>query len=275
MSEVTSKKMVITPAIAQDWLDNRNSHNRHMSEKRADAYAQAMRDGKWKGCSNDDITFDENGILTNGQHRLRAIVKSGVSIECFVKEGVEHNPYMDKGLQRTDLSSLELFSDLPKEIITKDTIALATFMLPHLGVHGSTTLPLKEDFLLCFKKEIQDFLRDVKFTHCRFFSANHIFAALFVAYINGVSATEIQNFYDILRKGTANGDVYADIVIRFRNWQMANNNSSSSNKIEAYARCQAALYGYVQKDLKMNAGNKRKVFTPVYSITYNGITYPK
>lgn len=272
---VTSRKMSITPAIAKDWIDNHNTHNRHISDKRVNAYAQAMLDGKWIGCGNDDITFDENGILTNGQHRLKAVIQSGVTIECFVKEGVPHNPYMDKGLQRTDVSSLELFSKLPKDIITKDTIALATFILPHLGFHGSTTLPIKEDFLEYFQKDIHNFLRDVKITHCRFFSANHIFTALFVAYINGVPANEIQNFYDILRKGTANGDIYADIVIRFRNWQINNNSSSSSAKIEAYARCQAALYGYVQKDLKMNAGNKRKVFTPIYSITYNGVTYPK
>jgi hypothetical protein len=267
--------MIITPAIAQQWLDNNNTHNRHLSEKRVEAYAQAMRDEKWIPNTNDDITFDENDILTNGQHRLKAITKSGVSIECFVKFGVPHNPYMDKGLQRTDVSSLELFSDLPKDIITKDTIALATFILPHLGFSGSVTLPIKEDFLKYFKVEIQNFLKDVRITHCRYFSANHIFSALFVAYINGVPATELQKFYDILRKGIAGGDIYADIIFKFRNWQINNNSTSTSNKMEAYARCQAAIYGYVQKDLKMNPGNKKKVFTPVYPITYNGITYPR
>ena len=153
-----------------------------------------------------------------------------------------------------------MVTKLPKHIITKDTIALATFMLPHLGFYGSITLPAKEDFLRHFQTEIGNFLNDVRITHCRFFSANHIFAALFVAYINGVPASDIQRFYDILRKGMGGGDVYADIVIKFRNWQLNNNSSSTSNKIEAYARCQAALYGYVQKDLKVNAGNKRKVF---------------
>ena len=59
-----------------------------------------MKAGKW--CLNGEaIEFDTNGKLKNGQHRLRAVIKSGVAIDCVVVRGVDPDIVLyDNGLKR-------------------------------------------------------------------------------------------------------------------------------------------------------------------------------
>lgn len=80
--------MLVTPAMAQDWLDNRNLHNRRKSNVTARKYVKAIRANRWK-CTHEGIAFDRDGFLIDGQHRLMAIVQTGVSLKLFVIPFVE------------------------------------------------------------------------------------------------------------------------------------------------------------------------------------------
>lgn len=266
--------MLITPEWAKDILDNHNTHNRHLSQKRVDAYVEAMLQGKWIPYTNDDITFDENGILTNGQHRLHAIVKSGISQKFHVKYGVPHNPYMDKPLQRSDMNNLELAGNIPLDIITKDTMGMSAFLLQFVGCYGTVTLVHKENFLNYFENELREFVKNIKFQHCKYFSVAPIYSALFVSYLNGVSIDDLNSFHEILRTGQTI-DSNAFPIIKYRNWQIENPANHRPVQIETYARCQNAIYAYVNKKTTMNPGSNRKTFSPVYVLKYKGYEYPK
>lgn len=74
--------MLINPSIAEQMLAQ-SKGNRSESNKRVLAYAEMMKAGKWN-YSNDAIVIDENGVLRNGHHRLRAIIKANVAIELWV-----------------------------------------------------------------------------------------------------------------------------------------------------------------------------------------------
>ena len=92
---------MITPAIAQRWLD-KNTHNRNVRPIRVKNYAADMASGAWE-FNGDPIRFSDEGTLLDGQHRLEAIVASGVAIRMVVIRGLAHQAQntMDGAITRT------------------------------------------------------------------------------------------------------------------------------------------------------------------------------
>lgn len=80
------KREVITPAIAEKMLET-NTHNRTLQPRLVNQYARDMLAGNWRE-HHQGIAFDIDGVLCDGQHRLHAVVVSGVSIPMFVTRGL-------------------------------------------------------------------------------------------------------------------------------------------------------------------------------------------
>ena len=78
---------IITPKEAQAYLDN-NAKHRPIKEKKVAEYMAEMQDGKWR-LNGKTICFDTTGRLLNGQHRLSAVVRSGVSLTTVVVRGLD------------------------------------------------------------------------------------------------------------------------------------------------------------------------------------------
>ncbi|MFZ2620350.1 MAG: hypothetical protein WAX89_05695 [Alphaproteobacteria bacterium] len=93
--------MRITPALAQEWLDKYNTKNRPVSQRKVAGYTHIMRAKKW-GTHGKAIGFAPNGRLLNGQHRLKAVVASGVTITNLVIWGIAEEAFatMDSGQRR-------------------------------------------------------------------------------------------------------------------------------------------------------------------------------
>lgn len=78
----------ITPKLAEEYLKSVDcEHQRKMISSRADAFAREMRAGHWF-LNHQGIAFDEHGRLIDGQHRLEAIRRSGVTLLMLVTRGV-------------------------------------------------------------------------------------------------------------------------------------------------------------------------------------------
>lgn len=77
----------ITPEIAQDWLSKHNTKNRRLRRTTVIGYARDMKIGEWIP-NHQGIAFDKDGNLLDGQHRLAAIVMSGVTIPCLIARNV-------------------------------------------------------------------------------------------------------------------------------------------------------------------------------------------
>ncbi len=92
---------VITPEVAQEYLTH-NTRNRKLSKPYARQLAQELEQGRWKP-THQGIAFDANGALVDGQHRLQAIVSSGVSAPIQVTRGVDPEAFdvIDQHLRRT------------------------------------------------------------------------------------------------------------------------------------------------------------------------------
>lgn len=91
----------ISPEVALAYLEQ-NIHNRNVRQARVNRYAADMRNGVWH-ITNDAVTFATDGTLLNGQHRLWAVVESGVTVEMLVLRGArpESMAAMDTGAART------------------------------------------------------------------------------------------------------------------------------------------------------------------------------
>jgi hypothetical protein len=76
----------ITPAIAMEILEKHNPRNRSISERTVQSYAMDMKENRWT-LTHQGIALDENGDLLDGQHRLWAVVFSGVPTEFWVFRG--------------------------------------------------------------------------------------------------------------------------------------------------------------------------------------------
>lgn len=105
----------ITPEIAQAML-TRNVGNRTFKPAAARKYLRAMRTGHFKSLNGEAIVFNWDGGLEDGQHRLTALIDSGLPFMDFlIVRGVapKSNETMDQGAPRTvaDGAAMRGFED--------------------------------------------------------------------------------------------------------------------------------------------------------------------
>ncbi len=77
----------ITPAMAKEWL-KRNVRNRTVSKDVVTAYARDMVNGEWAE-THQGIAFNDLDELIDGQHRLNAVILSGVTVKMRVTWGLK------------------------------------------------------------------------------------------------------------------------------------------------------------------------------------------
>lgn len=85
------KQVIITPEYAEELL-KMNVNNRIVRSKKVAELAEAMKRGEWE-LTNDAIVISEGNILLNGQHRLMAVVKSGVPCPFILLTGAQDSAF--------------------------------------------------------------------------------------------------------------------------------------------------------------------------------------
>lgn len=100
----------VTPEIAREWL-SRNIGNRPASQAHVAKLERAIVAGKWK-MTGDPIRFSKTGKLLDGQHRLQAILNSGMTVACVVMRDLDDEIFdvldSGKGRQKSDVLFIEL-----------------------------------------------------------------------------------------------------------------------------------------------------------------------
>lgn len=95
VSEVVMVYLVyLDPDVASAWLA-RNTRNRSVTPRHIDALSQEIRNGKW-GVDGSTIAFDTLGRLFDGQHRLHAVVKTGIAIRTLLVTGINPERFAGK-----------------------------------------------------------------------------------------------------------------------------------------------------------------------------------
>ncbi len=100
--------VLVTPELAAEWLD-KNLKNRKSNFKTERSYSSQMEMDMWF-LTHQGVAFDENGILQDGQHRLKAIVTSGKPQFTFVFNNLpeENFTILDTGKSRRAADVLQI-----------------------------------------------------------------------------------------------------------------------------------------------------------------------
>ena len=104
-TKMTMSYELITPEIANSLLET-NTENRKISKGTVEAYANDMLAGNWDETVGVAISIDESGILRDGQHRLSAIVESGVAIHMWVCRNVSSDGIYDNNRKRSNADQI-------------------------------------------------------------------------------------------------------------------------------------------------------------------------
>lgn len=91
-NDITTTTEVITPEIAKAYLEKSKGNPRWSTNKLYDdrtvaKYANAMLNGAWE-FNGETISFDTEGHLRNGHHRLAAVIRAGVPVKMRVNRNV-------------------------------------------------------------------------------------------------------------------------------------------------------------------------------------------
>lgn len=108
MDNVISRIVDITPEWALRLLET-NYDNRTLSSKLVRQYADDMKAGRWP-LNGESIKVDDRGNVVDGQHRLWAILESGITLRTVLVEGVANDSRrtVDMGRPRTASSILQM-----------------------------------------------------------------------------------------------------------------------------------------------------------------------
>jgi len=97
-----TKTEKVSPSRARKLLATMVHNNRPVDLRRVKRYVKKMLEGTWRSTSQG-LIIDWFGRLGNGQHRLLAVIESGVTIEIDITYGEDPENFLiwDKHKQRT------------------------------------------------------------------------------------------------------------------------------------------------------------------------------
>lgn len=144
----------ITPEVAKVMLDM-NNNNRPINKVTVARYAEEMKAGRWK-LNGEPIIINGHRLL-DGQHRLHACVRSGVSFSALVVEDVGDDVFdtIDQGDKRTASNVLSI-AGVPNGNIVAGAVRWITNLKASIGKGSINT---HEGARLCSSAMVLDYVR--------------------------------------------------------------------------------------------------------------------
>lgn len=99
--QMKSEVVTLTPQMAQSLIEI-NTSNRTIRPSHVRSIAEAMRRGEWM-LSPQGISISNEGVVLDGQHRLKGVIASGISVPMIIWRDVDPAtfPILDRGVGRT------------------------------------------------------------------------------------------------------------------------------------------------------------------------------
>ena len=96
------KIVKMTPELASSLLSN-NDNNRNISQTHVKFIANQMKEGLWQQSNGESIKISKNGKLLDGQHRLQAIINTGMTFEMLIISNLSEDVFvtLDSGKRRS------------------------------------------------------------------------------------------------------------------------------------------------------------------------------
>lgn len=157
---VTARFVNVTPDVARELLD-RNTNNRSIRLAKLRSWTNALTSGRWM-LNGDAIRLSRSGVLLDGQHRLRAVIESKITVVMLLVEGLDDRVFstIDSGARRSGADALAREGK-------KNSHALsATLAFIHRYFKGTPgyTMALQPDEILGLLSEYPEAEESVGFT---------------------------------------------------------------------------------------------------------------
>lgn len=251
----------ITPERAAFLLET-SLENRKISKGTVEAYAQDILAGNWDESVGVAISIDSNGVLRDGQHRLKAIVQAGKGISSWVCYGVSSDGMYDNGRKRSNADQISIMrSDFDNVYKSTRYISVARIIIGHnVGGHVRRTVTPKEiiDFTEKHKDDLDGFFLNMPQGSIAKISISTVYLALFMAYMDGVDISDILDFYDVLCTGMSTKPEEFPIIA-YRNYLKDSDVVYATNM--EVGRCQYALKKYISGSCtKRNISPKNLIY---------------
>jgi hypothetical protein len=115
INSLTFEEVLITPEYAEKLLKLNKSNNRPLSQSKILQYTEDMISDNWRSGTGETIKISKTNVLIDGQHRLRAIIFSGISVLMHISRGHEVDVFtvLDTGKPRgaSDVLSIDNISN--------------------------------------------------------------------------------------------------------------------------------------------------------------------
>lgn len=244
----------ITPEIAAAMLAHSPEHQRGVKERYAASLAQAMRRGEWV-VNGESIVVDEEGHTIDGQHRLRAVVASGVTIYSLVVRGVSVSrdvfATLNVGKSRS-LADVIKIDGCGRGWDEQRLAAVLRALCMH-GPHSNYSMSYRE--VVSSLPVYADGL-DAIATACPPAARSHgnkvvtatVIAAVTAAVLHGHDISRCASFLDGLRTGVVDDARGADsAAITVRN-ALLSSSLSYAERLRSFRRAQRALVAFLARE---------------------------
>lgn len=267
-----SEWLLVTPQVAQELLKSQIK-NRPLNHFTVKKYANDMANGNWKQCG-DTICVDKNGCLTDGQHRLHAIIESGIAVRMLLVKGVEHSIYKDTGCRRTLVGNIKIAADdICEEAKKGQSIELARYFSTLANDSGRYDISEVSKFLKQYEKDFVGYAAEIGYagkTKGNHYMRATTLAGFFMAYINGTDIEILKACKEILAVGYS--DLETTDPLRFRPMRVYDKAFEESRRgkkyeIDLVRKCCIAIR---RVELNKNTTAKSLTGKAEYSLEFNG-----
>lgn len=187
--------MLITPEMARKWLEEYNERNprKRINNNVVNAYVEDMRNGKWL-FNGEPIVFDENGFIKNGQHRLCAIIRSGISAFILVVFNVDPTiTSFDHHLKRNVAQELN---------VNKNTATIGNIVISNFYKMSTFPSETVKDYIIEHYEEMNRASTICGIGEGRGLARKRdIYTTIYLSLANGGSESEWRDFCRIVNTG--------------------------------------------------------------------------
>lgn len=188
MTQTLSQVVVqVTPQMAKEWLERANSHgfNRRLKRRAVERYAADMRAGRWQ-LNGEPIIFGDAGggdvLLLDGQHRLHAVVRAGVTVAMAVTRGVDVDAFLtiDSGVVRGPGDVMSILGERDPQTLSTALACVGNFRAHGTPYYGTPPTKSELEELLQTLPKIRDSVRVARANRTRLLSPAVVAFAHFV-----------------------------------------------------------------------------------------------
>lgn len=261
---IKTELVEMSPELATKLLAN-NPSNRNVSQGRVYQYATDMLLGTWS-TTGQAISVCEDGHLLDGQHRLYAVIKSGVTVPMVLVTGLPASGEYDAGRPRSLRDRLVMSGTVEEELATRRAVAVAKLAIecnpPKDGRAGGSVASQRQSVALWLQQhqDLAEFISEIPDGHRRgSVCSAPIVLAMLSALAVGAPKEDLLAWLDVVGTGYGHGPK-DDPAICLRNFLLGSNGKHLARKGYARAgyvkRAQSSIRHYLAND------GARKLYEP-------------